>query len=128
MTKIDFLNFKKSRKKIETNFSKKIFEKKKSMKVEHFEISDFFRIFWNSKIFNFHWLFQRVFIRFFFISKNIFEIFLLKFWKSIFVMKKYYFSSRFFSWQDMIVHFHFRTSRSVKKQVKHTKTKNIYFS
>ena len=40
-------------------------------------------------------------------------------------MKKYYFSSRFFSCNDMIIYFHFHTSRSVKNKVNWSKTQNI---
>ena len=103
MTKFDF------QKKIEKNSGKipKIFEILKIWKFWKFG-------FW--KILKFQ-IFQN--LKFF--GKKNRKMFVF-FWKWDFVMKNYCFSSRFFFWKDMVIYFHFHTSRSVKNKVNWLKT------
>ena len=82
----------------------------KFWKFENFEISVFGK-FWNFKFFK---------ISNFSRKKNS-ENFRF-FWKWDFVMKNYCFSSTFFSWKDIVIYFHFHTSRSVKNKVNWLKT------
>ena len=79
---------KKFRSKIEKYFSRlKIVRKKsmkKSMKNQNFKISIFSIFPRNFKICNFHWLFHRLFFRFFLVSKNIFRFSIEFFFGQIF--------------------------------------------